>query len=148
MDDLTGKSLKEGQVMYDFTIANVKGEEITLSEVLKKKKVVMLNFWFVNCEWCVKEFPAMSSAYNAKKDMVEIIAFNPFDNKSGIDAFLEKTPLPFEVASCPFEYASSFGIQSYPVSIFIDRYGVIRKIENGAMTYERQFTGLFDFYAN
>jgi len=140
------KKLKVGNVMYDFTVPSTDGSNITLSEVIKTKELVVLNFWYVNCQFCVMEFPYMSSAYNRYEDRVEIIALNPFDNMDSVKAFLVDNPLPFEVATCDSSIPNLFGIDAYPVSVVIDKYGVIRKIEEGAILQESGFVSLFEKY--
>ncbi len=44
-EDISTAQLGLGDVMYDFTVTDINGEEIVLSEILKEKKMVMLNFW-------------------------------------------------------------------------------------------------------
>ena len=147
-EDVAGTRLKAGDVMYDFTVSSAKGGEITLSDVLKNKKMVMLNFWYVNCEFCVKEFPFMSSAYNQYKNDVEVIALDPFDTMEDIQTFLGENPLPFQVASCSLSLPETFGVSAYPVSVVIDQYGVIREIEKGAILEDDGFISIFDKYGN
>lgn len=144
--DMPSTRLKVGHVMYDFTVPSAKGGEITLSEVLETKKLVVLNFWYVNCTFCVQEFPYMSSAYNKYSEDVEIIALNPFDSMDAVKTFLGENPLPFQVATCSSSLPNVFRIDAYPVSIVIDQYGVIREIEKGAILEEGGFVSLFERY--
>ena len=67
-EELSTVSLKTGDVMRDFTVATPDGTSITLSEVLKEKKMVMLNFWYTTCSWCLEEFPLMNELYGEYKD--------------------------------------------------------------------------------
>ena len=49
---------KLGSIMHDFTIKKYDdGEELTLSEVLKEKKMVLINYWYDGCVYCLQEFP-------------------------------------------------------------------------------------------
>lgn len=144
--DYPSKKLKVGNVMYDFTVPSASGEEIKLSEIIKEKELVLLNFWYVNCQFCVMEFPYMSNAYNAYKDRVEIVALNPFDDMASVNAFLVENPLPFKVATCDASIPNLFGIDAYPVTVVIDKYGVIRQIEKGAILKESGFVNLFNKY--
>ena len=57
--DISSATLELGDVMYDFTVIKPDGTEIKLSEVLKTKKLVVLNFWYTTCSWCLEEFPLM-----------------------------------------------------------------------------------------
>ncbi|MBQ2324731.1 MAG: redoxin domain-containing protein, partial [Clostridia bacterium] len=55
--DLSGVTYGLGSVMHDFTVTDSEGNSYTLSEILKEKDMVMLNFWYTTCSYCVAEFP-------------------------------------------------------------------------------------------
>lgn len=147
-EDISSATLKPGDVMYDFTVTNTNDEKVTLSEMLKEKDVVLLNFWYTTCTWCLKEFPFMSETYEKYKDNVGIIALNSYaqDTLDGIKQFQAQQKLPFEVAQCPPSWANTFGVQGYPTTVVIDRYGVICAVESGALTSPRPFISLFDHF--
>jgi len=147
-ENLTGATLGLGDVMYDFSVVTPEGETITLSEMLKEKEMVLLNFWYTGCSWCVTEFPIMEEVYQEYSDKVGILALDPMptDNDEAIRAFQANMGLSFPMASCPIAWATSFGIASYPTSVIIDRYGVISLIEVGAIVSKRPFTCLFDHF--
>ena len=50
-----GKTYKVGDVIRDFTVSTVDGEELTLSQVLKDKQAVVLNFWYTGCDPCCRK---------------------------------------------------------------------------------------------
>ena len=136
-----------GDIMYDFTVTTPDGTKVTLSELLKEKKMVLLNFWYTSCSWCVTEFPFMEEAYQMYKDDVAIVAVNPLgESDDAIKAFPTNynLNLTFPLAACPTTWANTFGISGYPTSVIIDRYGMITLIEAGAITSLRPFTGLFE----
>ena len=138
-----------GDVMYDFTVTTPDGTKITLSELLKEKDMVLLNFWYTTCSWCVTEFPYMEEAYQMYKDDVAIVGLNPTgETDSAIASFPSayNLDLTFPLAACPSAWANTFDISGYPTSVVIDRYGVICLIEAGAITSLRPFVSLFDTF--
>lgn len=143
---LPDRILKEGDVMYDFTVPSVKGGNIRLSELVKTKDLVVLNFWFVNCSFCVKEFPMLEKAYLRYKDKAEVVALTPFDTVDSVKEFLAEKPLQFQVATCDISIPNLFNVQAYPVTVYIDKYGVIREIKRGALLEEDGFVSAFDKY--
>ncbi|MBQ3528143.1 MAG: TlpA family protein disulfide reductase [Clostridia bacterium] len=148
-EDLSTATLKAGDVMYDFTVQSIDGEDITLSEILKDKKMVMLNFWYSTCGPCVSEFPIISDVYEDYKEDIEIIALNNLimdQTVEAVRAFQNQQKLPFIVATCPSSWSNTFSIQGYPTSVFIDRYGVISVIEVGAVTSKRPWVCAFDHF--
>ena len=148
--DLSGATLGLGDVMYDFEVTTPAGQTIKLSEVLAEKKMVLLNFWYTTCSWCVTEFPYMEEAYQMYKDDVAVIALDPLttDSNDAIAAFpaAQGLDLTFPLAKCPMAWATTFGISGYPTSVFIDRYGVICAIEAGAITSLRPFNSAFEHF--
>ena len=145
-ESLSGATLQLGDVMYDFTVTTPEGETITLSKMLEEKDMVLLNFWYTTCSWCVKEFPFMQEAYDAYSDQVGIIALNPMEQDAAISGFQAQMGLTFPMAACPAAWSAAFGITGYPTSIVVDRYGVICLMEVGGITSLRPFTSMFDHF--
>ncbi len=148
---VSGKSLSEttmelGDVMYDFTVTDADGETVTLSELLKEKDLVVLNFWYTTCSWCLQEFPVMNEVYTQYSDNVEIIALNPQDGANAVKVFAQQYGYNFRMADCPAAWANTFAVTGYPTSVFIDRYGVVCLIEAGAITTNRPFVSAFEHF--
>ncbi len=143
--NLTGVSYKVGDIMRDFTVTLTDGSTFTLSEVLKEKKGVLINFWFSTCSPCISEFPYINSAYEKYSNDIEVIALNnyPTDNDISVKSFKDSMGLIFPVAKDYSKLGTAFGVNAYPTSIFIDRYGVICLIEAGAIPSEKPFTAAF-----
>ncbi len=141
--NLADVQLGLGDVMYDFTVTEASGKEVTLSEMLKEKDMVLLNFWYTTCSWCLKEFPYMEQAYQTYQDKVGIIALNPYEQNEVIKPFQETNGLSFTMANCPASWSNTFGVTGYPTSIVVDRYGVICLIEAGGLTSVTPFNNTF-----
>lgn len=145
-ETLSGAVLGVGDVMYDFSVTTPDGSTVTLSEMLAEKKMVLLNFWYTTCTWCLKEFPYMQEAYELYQDDVGIIAVDPLEQNAAIASFQAQNGLTFPMAECPAAWSAVFGISGYPTSVIIDRYGVICLIEAGGITSLRPFTSLFNHF--
>ena len=147
-ESLSGASLGLGDVMYDFSVTTPDGTTVTLSEILKEKKMVMLNFWFSTCGPCASEFPYMEEAYQLYKDNMEIIAMSPsfYDDNASVSAYQKSMGLSFPMAVCNDNWPGAFGITGYPTSIVVDRYGVICLIEVGGVTSLSPFDSTFKHF--
>ena len=147
---LSGVRYTAGSIMHDFTVKTTTGEDFTLSEVLKEKKAVLINFWYTECSWCVTEFPIMQKAYEKYQDELAIIALDPpsinQDTLVDITNFQSSYGLNFDVALDDIGLFSAFGVEGYPTSAIIDRYGVVTLLHAGAITSERVFDVIFDFF--
>ncbi len=144
--NLSDSVLGVGDVMCDFTVTSSKGETITLSDVLKEKELVVLNFWYTTCSWCITEFPVINDVYTQYSDKVEVIAVDPLDGAAAVKSFAAAQDFAFPMADCPASWANSFSVQGYPTSVFIDRYGVICLIEAGAVTSNRPWVSAFEHF--
>lgn len=157
---LVGVTYNLGDVMHDFTVNSTilvkdesgewKNEErvFTLSEALKEKDAVLINFWYTTCSWCITEFPYMQTAYENYSDDIAIIALDPYsdDTLSMIQSFQREMGLTFNVSQDPYGLSGAFNVTGYPTSVMVDRYGVITMIEAGAIPSERAFNLLFEYY--
>ncbi len=146
--NIQGVSYKVGDVMRDFTVADSDGNSHTLSEILKEKELVVLNFWYTTCSWCGEEFPYMNNAYNTYGDKVEILALDPYgtDSESDIATYKASMGLDFPMIKDYNALYAAFGVSAFPTSVFIDRYGVICLIEEGALLGDQPFTVAFDHF--
>ncbi|MBQ7368498.1 MAG: TlpA family protein disulfide reductase [Clostridia bacterium] len=137
------KRYRLGDVMYDFSVLTSDNRYFTLSEVLEEKKAVLLNFWATWCGPCKSEFPAMQNAYVETQDDIAVLAVSTTDTQSAVKDYKAQQGLSFDMAG-ETEIAALFNPTSIPVSIIIDRYGVISYWHVGSMTAKSDFLGLFD----
>lgn len=136
-----------GKPMPDFTVTDANGDRFTLSEVLRTKKAVLVNFWATWCGPCVMEFPYMEEAYQAYKDQVEIIALTveETDTDEVIRAFAKEWELSFPMASdTEAGMGARFTENGIPTSVLVDRFGNIALVEVGAQSRADAFTSAFD----
>lgn len=132
-DNMDDVQYKLGDMMMDFTVTGTDGTEYTMSELLKEKKAIVLNFWYINCNFCIQEFPYLQEAYEQYSDQVEFLALNPIDNDAdAIAAFKEEHGLTFPVCSVDPKWGDMFQITGYPTTVIIDRYGNISLIHAAA----------------
>lgn len=146
-DELEGKTFKRGDVFADMTVTTPEGKTYKISEILKEKKAVVLNFWYINCGPCQMEFPYMQEAYENYKDGIEILAVNPYDGTDETVAeFQKKFELTFPMAVVEEEWAQYMGLQAYPTTVVIDRYGIVSFVHTGMITDVKEFNKLFHFF--
>ena len=163
------KVYKLGDVAYDFSVTDLTDENdpkvYTLSEILAEKKMVLLNFWNINCNPCTSEMPAMELAYRQYSDVAEVLAINVSgitgnDDAAKVRAFKkgrvytdsDNNPytLTFPVSLDDIDQNSMryhYSISSIPLSVVIDRYGVVALIHLGSMD-KSSFLSLFEKYTS
>ena len=138
-----------GDFMGDYTVTDINGKTHTFSEILKEKKAIVLNFWFINCGPCQMEFPYLQKAANMYSDDVAVIAINPVDEKDDdIKKYASQNNLTFPVVKGEDAWINAFSIQGFPTTIVIDRYGCVAFSHMGSITEEGLFEEIFEFFTN
>ena len=146
---VAGSVYKLGDVMYDFTAITSDNSTWTLSEVLKDKQLVVINFWATWCGPCLSEFPVMNKVLTAYTSSVDCLAISTTDSKDAVASFKTQGNYGFDMASVGAgnNLAGSFAAGSnIPQTILIDRYGGVVFNHIGAITSQSDWEMLFDTY--
>ena len=144
----TDRVYKLGDVITDFTVVDTDGNSHTISEILKTKEAVALNFWYTNCGPCKQEFPFLQKAYELYQDKLEVIAMDPEmgDSEDDIAQFKASLGLTFPMAKVESSWIAAMRLAAYPTTVIIDRYGVICLVESGKIVEEGIFEGAFNHF--
>ncbi|OZM56287.1 hypothetical protein CIB95_12770 [Lottiidibacillus patelloidae] len=130
--------IKIGNKAPDFTIENLEGETVSLSDYQGKK--VILNMWATWCPPCRAEMPDMQRFYEKYANQgVEILAVNMTsqDTVSSIEEFKEELGLTFPILlDIHNEVGVTYRVLQIPSTWFINNDGVITNIALGAMNEE------------
>lgn len=113
------------------------------------KKAVFINNWGTQCSYCVREMPAMNAAYEKYADKIELIAVSNYqggDSDSTIINFHNQYGYSFPMMRDVNGFAARFGIEGWPTTVVIDRYGVVARIEAGAIVEEEVWERLIERY--
>ena len=136
-----------GEVMYDFSLTLSDGTQFTLSEELKTKDVVLINFWATWCSPCKMEFPAMHNAATLYTEDVTVLALSTTDNNQAVSNFQKTNQFTnFKMGVAPTDLMNAFSVSGIPHSIMVDRYGVVSFNHVGSMTATSDFTTRFDTF--
>lgn len=146
-EDLNSTTLSLGDAMLDFALQAPDGSKIVLSELLKEKMAVVLNFWFLNCEPCKMEFPYLQEAYDQLGDKLAVLALNPYDgDDASVAAFKTNNGYTFPMLKCDERWKNMMQISMFPTTLVIDRYGNICLIEAGMVTETQEFLDMFGYF--
>ena len=136
--DHSQANYKVGSTMGDFTLTDTDGISYTLSELLKEKELVLLDFWFVNCAPCKSEFPYFESVCKKYGDRIQLLTLDPLDSEDSIKQLRQELGFTFPMIKENIGLHTGFKVKAYPTMVFIDRSGKILKIETGAYKSEQQ----------
>lgn len=148
----SGTRYTVGSVMYDFTLSpsmTTSGKSYTLSELLKEKKAVVLNFWATWCGPCQSEFPLLNQVYEQLKGDIEVLAIDQStsDNLQSVKQFASSYGLTFPMAfDSVNRLQSMFGVTDIPTTVIIDAEGVVCEVHTGTIVSADQFRAMFSPY--
>ena len=149
-EKISGTKFQLGDIMYDFEFTDSDGITRKLSETLAEKKMVMLNFWYSDCSWCYKEFPAINTVYGDFKNEIEIFALNDYPGETIDDVKSWKHSdmnLQFPMGLITNGLGiGSFGGGGWPMTVIIDRYGMVAMAHAGAITSEYVWKQIFTHF--
>ena len=115
-----------GELAPDFTLKNLSGEEVSLSDY--KGKIVMINFWATWCKWCDIEMPDMQKLSNENDDLV-VLAVD-------VEEYIEKGGYDFEVVLDSDGFVNrTYLVNGLPNSYFVDKDGILLGKVGGAINY-------------
>ena len=114
---------KEKVAAPAFTLLNLEGDEVALSDYLGK--YVMLNFWATWCGPCRIEMPSMQVLYEKlDKDKFELLAIDLQESQRTVQKFIDGEGFTFPVLlDTSSKVGSDYGARSIPTTYLIDPEG-------------------------
>ncbi len=124
----------QGSLAPDFSLFNLEGEQITLSEL--RGHPVMINLWATWCAPCRIEMPHIQDRFERYANEGFIVLAVDFDEPAGlVEEFRDELGLTFDVLLDPgAEVQELYRNRSYPSTFFVDENGVIQVQHIGLMT--------------
>ena len=118
--------VKEGENAPNFTLKNLDGKEISLSQF--RGKHVLVNFWATWCGPCKIEMPSLEALYERFKDrnFVLLAISNDMFGANIVKPFVKAHNINFPVLlDQRLKVSNAFGVVSLPTTFMIDPQGKI-----------------------
>jgi len=133
-----GGPLAVGAAAYDFTLSDVAGNPVSLSDF--RDRPVILNFWATWCAPCRIEMPDLERAFLAhqENDLV-ILAINQGESAAVVQAFFyDELELSFTpLLDTEGKVSNLFSAFNLPTTIFIAADGTVTAIHRGLLLPEQ-----------
>lgn len=125
--------IEVGKKAADFTLKNLKGQEVSLSDY--EGKIVLLNFWTTTCPFCIQEMPDMQKLSDENEDLV-VLAVDVMEDEEKVRTYIEEGGYDFEVIlDEKGDLAKTYLISAYPTTYFVDKEGILLGRVPGMMTW-------------
>lgn len=129
----------------DFTITDLEGNEISLSENIENGKPTVLYFMASWCPSCAKNWDSLNAVYPDYKDYVSFVSVSvdPTDTNSVLSELSNERNFMFPTSEGNPELARSFNVYAQTTKVAIDSQGNIVYRHDGVLS-EEQWRELFD----
>lgn len=126
-----------GALAPDFELLDVHtNKPVKLSSL--RGKPVFINFWGTWCPPCRAEMPEMQKLFDKYRGRLEMlgISMGPRDDPTRVQVFVDAAKYGWTFIHDPdYLVATDYQVQAIPSSYFIDKDGVIRAVQVGAMNF-------------
>ena len=122
----------EGKRLPGLNYTDINGEVYNSRNT--KGKIVVIKCWFLHCQACNEEIPALNNLvdqYKNRKDIVFVsLAFDPVDK---LKTYVKTHVFKYALAHVPESYIEKqLGTNEYPTHYVVDKNGLIANVVNNA----------------
>jgi thiol-disulfide isomerase/thioredoxin len=132
-----------GQAAEDFATTDLDEQPHSLKAY--RGKVVLLDFWYRGCGWCVRAMPQLKEVSEHFRDQpVVVLGMNTDKNVDDAKFVVEKLRLEYPNLKAE-GLPEKFKVHGFPTMILIDQEGVIRDVHSGwSPTLKQDFIAKID----
>jgi len=114
-----------GKTATDFTLTDLKGHQVQLSQL--KGKVVVVNFWFSACPPCIDEMPELNQLVKEYSRQGVVFLAITFNDSKTIDGFLKEHDFKYEIFPKSINVIHLYKIHNYPTHLVIGKDGILKQ---------------------
>jgi peroxiredoxin len=133
-----------GEPLPDIAVVDIDGNEVRLSAYRGEPLVV--NLWFSNCPPCQRELVDFAAVHAEVGDRVRFIGLDPFDTVEAMQRFATARDVSYELLRDTEQaFTNEIGVVAYPVTLFVDRSGMIVR-QTGAIDADELRDAIADLF--
>ena len=114
---------------------DTEGQEWSKADVTGRPMV--LNFWYTGCGPCIREMSELNKWIEVYPDVTYLAT--TFDSAVQIKKIVESRPFLFTQIADDLFFFETFHVSGMPVTILVDKKGIIRHIEQGTGTAKLRY---------
>jgi peroxiredoxin len=91
-----------------------------------KGKVLVINYWFVNCPPCRKEIPDLNDLVRKYKDSANVKFIGiALDDREALKDFLKIMPFHYQIVADGRAASARYGVKAFPTHVIVDGDGKV-----------------------
>ncbi len=137
-DYMAGMGALVGQPAKDFELKDIDGKSHSLAAL--RGKIVVLNFWFAACGSCALEMPELNKVQQQYADKNVVFLALGLDDAARIRTFLKTHDFHYTLLTNAKAVHADYNVTVCPISMVIDKAGVIRFVEVGGESISKSLT--------
>jgi thiol-disulfide isomerase/thioredoxin len=119
-----------GKPAADWTFPDLADKKLALADL--RGKVVVLDFWYRGCGWCVKAMPQMNAvAESFAGRPVAVLGMNTDADVEDARLVVEVMGLKYPTLRVDREFPEKYGVRGFPTVIVVDPEGRVSDIHVG-----------------
>ncbi|WP_430816880.1 peroxiredoxin family protein [Carboxylicivirga sp. RSCT41] len=108
-----------GNKAIPFNVKDINGNHYTLEEL--KGQIVVINFWFIDCNPCTSEIPELNQMVEHFKNDDIVFLGMALDSEERLKTFLKTTPFDYNIIPKCKDIVTAYGIKTSPGHVVIDK---------------------------
>ncbi|MGA2582385.1 MAG: TlpA disulfide reductase family protein [Tepidisphaeraceae bacterium] len=114
---------------FDFETTDIDGKPVKLIDL--RGKVVLLDFWYRGCGWCMYAMPQIKQIATDFKDQpVAVLGMNTDADEKNARLVIDIQQLNYPTLKAA-DLPAKFGVGGFPTLILIDQMGVVSRVHVG-----------------
>ena len=127
-------SLVPGKKAPDFTLPDLSGDEISLTDVVSENELVLIDFWASWCAPCIAEFPDLKKLYSKfSQHGLEIVSISIDSSVDDWEEAETEQKLPWisvaDIGGYSQDTPKAYGVLFVPKKYLLDENGLIIEVD-------------------
>jgi cytochrome c biogenesis protein CcmG/thiol:disulfide interchange protein DsbE len=124
--------VRVGETSPSFTLTSLDGTKVHVGQ---PGKITVINFWATWCPPCLEEMPELEEFAEKNQQKINFYAVNLKESHEKVSDYMNKNKytMPLLLDKDGF-VAKQFQITAIPTTLIVDKNGIIKHRQSGAMT--------------